>query len=130
MNTCHINIMKTGLFDSLTSFIHCGVVIFPILLAGGLAAEETADGFVDMFNGKDLTGWQTTGNWVVEENNVITLKGGHLVVVLNGEQIQDLDLAKTDLKDRPAKGHISFQDEGKRIWYRNVRIKELDSPEP
>jgi len=55
----------------------------------------------------------------------ITLKGNHLQVVLNGEQIQDLDLSKTKLKDRPAEGYISFQDEAKRIWYRNVRIKEL-----
>ncbi|HCQ78557.1 MAG TPA: hypothetical protein DIV46_01140, partial [Verrucomicrobiales bacterium] len=34
--------------------------------------EET--GFVELFNGKDLTGWQTNGNWVVEKDNVITLK--------------------------------------------------------
>ena len=183
-------------------------------------------GFKPMFNGKDLTGWNTSGNWVVEKCNTITLKprpgekgwnrygdyltterkygnfvldlefkfnamgnsgvflrigdlknhvksgfevqildthgkknfGPHdcggvigtsapskmvvnpagewnfylitvkdnrLQVVLNGEQIQDLDLSQTNLKNRPATGHISFQDEAKRIWYRNVRIKEL-----
>ena len=183
-------------------------------------------GFVEMFNGKDLTGWQTKGNWVVEKDNVIalqpragesgwqrydaylttnrtyadfvidlefkferrgnsgvfmrvgdlenhvtsgfevqildthgkkkfghhdcggvirtsapkkmvvkpagewnhytiTMKGTHLKVVLNDELIQDLDLSKTDMKDRPAQGYISFQDEAKRVWYRNVRIKEL-----
>jgi hypothetical protein len=207
------------------------IAALSLVLAGGLAAEEPADGFVEMFNGKDLTGWQTTGNWVIGENNVltlkprpgesgwkrfndyiatgkqygdfildlefkfdkggnsgvfmrigdlkdhvnsgfevqildthglekpghhdcggviktqgpsknmvkpagewnryiITLKGSHLTVILNGEQIQDLDLSKTDLRDRPAKGHISFQDEAKRIWYRNVRIKELDPAKP
>ncbi|MDA1043958.1 MAG: DUF1080 domain-containing protein [Verrucomicrobia bacterium] len=184
-------------------------------------------GFVEMFNGKDLTGWNTTGNWVVEDNHTIALKpragergwtrykdylttdqqygnvildlefkfnpqgnsgvfmrvgdladhvssgfevqildthgkasvGEHdcggvirtaapsknmvkpagewnryvitlmdtrLTVVLNGEQIIDLDLSTSNMKDRPAKGYISFQDEGKPIWYRNVRIKELD----
>ncbi len=183
-------------------------------------------GFTPMFNGKDLSGWQTTGNWVVEGNNVVTLKprpgehgwrrygdylttarqysdfvlkldfkfnkagnsgvfmrvgslkdhvssgfelqildthekqhvghhdcggiiktsgpsknmvkpagqwneyivylkGNRLKVTLNGEQIQDLDLSKTPIKNRPPKGFISFQDEGKRIWYRNVRIREL-----
>jgi hypothetical protein len=198
-----------------------------LILAGGLAAEEASDGFVEMFNGKDLSGWQTTGNWVVGENNVIalkprpgesgwqrykdylttekqygdfildlefmfepkgnsgvfmrvgdlddhvnsgfevqildthgkenvghhdcggvirtqgpsknmvkpagewnryviTLQGSQLTVVLNGEQIIDLDLSKTAMKDRPAKGHISFQDEGKPVWYRNVRLKELE----
>ena len=55
----------------------------------------------------------------------ITLKGSLLKVVQNEVLIQDLDLSKTGLKDRPAKGHISFQDEAKRVWYRNVRIKEL-----
>ena len=184
------------------------------------------DGFRPMFNGKDLTGWKTTGNWVVEQDNTITLKprpgergwqryaaylttdrkygnfvldlefkfnakgnsgvfmrvgdlkdhvksgfevqildthgkkkfGAHdcggvigasaparmavkpagewnryqitardnrLQVVLNGEPIQDLDLSTSTLKDRPATGYISFQDEVKRIWYRNVRIREL-----
>ena len=188
---------------------------------------QEKSGFTQMFNGKDLTGWKTNGNWIVEKDNTITLKprpgergwtrykdyltterqygdfvldlefkfnakgnsgvfmrvgdlkdhvksgfevqildthgkkqfGAHdcggvisasapskmmvkpagewnrytitlkdkrLVVVLNGEQIQDLDLSTSPLKDRPAKGYISFQDEAKRIWYRNVRIKELD----
>jgi hypothetical protein len=206
------------------------IAAISLMFAGGLCAQEAAEGFVEMFNGKDLTGWQTTGNWVVGEDKVltlkprpgesgwkrfddyiatvkqygdfvldlefkfekggnsgvfmrvgdlknhvdsgfelqildthglanpghhdcggiiktqgpsknmvkpagewnrytITLKGDQLTVVLNGEQIQDLDLSKTDLKNRPAKGHISFQDEAKRIWYRNVRIKEL-KPEP
>lgn len=193
------------------------------------AAEKDDDGFVQMFNGKDLTGWQTTGNWLVKEDNIITLEprkgewgwqrygdyiatirkykdfvidlefkfeakgnsgvflrigdlenhvesgfeiqildthgkpddqlthhdgggvirtqapthnamkpagewnhynitmnGNHLVVVLNGEKINELDLSEGAMKDRPAEGHISFQDEGKKIWYRNVRIKELN----
>lgn len=194
-----------------------------IVLAVPAAAD---DGFVRLFNGKDLTGWKTTGNWVAEEGvditlkprkgesgwtryndyiaterqygdfildlefkfekagnsgvflrvgdlkdhvnsgmevqildthgkeNVghhdcgglirtqapsknmvkpagewnrytITLKGNQLTVVLNGEQIMDIDLSQSAMKDRPAKGHISFQDEGKPVWYRNVRIKEL-----
>lgn len=40
-------------------------------------------------------------------------------------QILDLDLSQSAMKDRPAEGYISFQDEGKPGWYRNVRIKEL-----
>ncbi len=197
-----------------------------MLTAVGIAGEKSDDGFVEMFNGKDLTGWQTTGNWMIEEGNVltlkpregehgwqrfdayiftekkygdfildlefkiqekgnsgvflrvgdpkspvdtgfevqildthglenpghhdcggiirtagptqnmakpagewnryiITLKGSHLEVVLNGEKIQDLDLSKGPMKDRPMEGHIGFQDEAKRVWYRNVKIKEL-----
>lgn len=186
---------------------------------------KIADGFVPMFNGKDLSGWKTTGNWLVEGDTVtlkprpgehgwqrfkdyitttrkyanfiidlefkfeprgnsgvfmriddpnnpvdsgfevqildtygkknvghhdcggvirtvgpaknmvkpagqwnrytITMNGNQLTVVLNGEQIVDIDISKTPLKNRPARGHIGFQDEAKRIWYRNVRIKEL-----
>lgn len=184
------------------------------------------DGFTPMFNGKNLDGWKTTGNWVIEDGNILTLhprpgehgwqrfdayimtkrkykdfvidlefkilakgnsgvffrvddplepvekgievqildthglenpghhdcggvirtqgpsknmakpagewnryiiacKGNHLTVVLNGEKIIDLQLDKSAMKDRPMEGHIGFQDEAKRVWYRNVRIKEL-----
>ncbi len=48
-----------------------------------------------------------------------------LKVVFNGEQIHDLDLSTSAIKDRPAEGYIGFQDEAKRVWYRNVKIKEL-----
>jgi hypothetical protein len=62
------------------------------------------------------------GDW---NRYTITLKDSQLKVILNNELIQDLDLSKTNMKDRPTEGFISFQDEAKRIWYRNVRIKEL-----
>ncbi len=185
------------------------------------------DGFKPMFNGKDLTGWKTTGNWLVKPGNVIALEprkdehgwtryhaylttdrkykdfildlefkfkkrgnsgvflrvgdpksqvksgfevqildthgkkkfgahdcggvigtsgpskmmvkpagewnrytitviGTHLKVILNGEKIQDFDMSKTGLKNRPLSGYIGFQDEGKYLWYRNVKIKELN----
>ena len=204
--------------------------ILRILIAASIftlpAHSQETDGFVNMFNGKDLTGWKTNGNWVIEENNIltlkpregesgwkrfdayimteklygdfildlefkfeptgnsgvfmrvadparpvdtgmelqildthgkenighhdcggiiktqaasknmvkpagewnrytITLKGNSLKVVMNGEPIIDLDLSQSAMKDRPARGHIGFQDEAKRVWYRNVRIKEL-----
>jgi hypothetical protein len=66
------------------------------------------------------------GEW---NRYVITCQGKHLTVELNGEQIIDLDLSKSAVSDRPAKGYIGFQDEAKRVWYRNVRIKELPASE-
>jgi hypothetical protein len=200
-----------------------------LLVTGGVhaaGAAETEDGFVPMFDGKTLDGWQTTGNWIVEEDGTVTLKprpgekgwqrydayltttrkykdfiidlefkiekggnsgvflrvgdpkdqvktgfevqildthgkpnpgnhdcggvigtaapsknmakpagqwnryiitccGNQLQVELNGEQIIDLELDKSAIKDRPPEGYIGFQDEAKRVWYRNVRIKEL-----
>jgi hypothetical protein len=219
-------------------FAHAALILGLLLLApatavtgsdsvptAGLTAD--ADGFVPMFNGEDLRGWKTTGNWKVEEAGVVTLYprpgehgwqrydaylttertykdfvldlefkigpggnsgvflrvkdpldqvetgfevqildthgkeeptnhdcggvigamapsknmakpagewnrytitcvGSRLQVVLNGEQIIDMDLSESPLKDRSLEGHIGFQDEAKRVWYRNVRIKELD----
>ena len=35
------------------------------------AADEP--GFKPLFNGKDLTGWKTTGNWLVEEDGSLSL---------------------------------------------------------
>jgi hypothetical protein len=50
-----------------------------LALAFALQAEDLhpasdAPGFVPLFNGKDLTGWQTTGNWVVETDGNVALK--------------------------------------------------------
>ncbi|NQT16608.1 MAG: DUF1080 domain-containing protein, partial [Planctomycetes bacterium] len=65
------------------------------------------------------------GQW---NRYVITCVGNDLKVEFNGEKVIDLDLSKSRLKDRPAEGYIGFQDEAKRVWYRNVRIKELKAP--
>lgn len=217
--------MKSVKLHSLARF----GALLGVLCASLIAVAAGDDGFVPMFNGKDLAGWKTTGNWVVEEGGVIALhprpgekgwqrydaylaterkykdfvldlefkfekdgnsgvfmrvgdpkdhvksgfevqildthdlkrpltahdcggvisaatptknmvkpagewnryiitcQGNRLKVVLNGEQIVDLQLDKSPLKDRPAEGLISFQDEARTVWYRNVRIKELKS---
>lgn len=44
------------------------------LQAEDLHPAADAPGFVPLFNGKDLTGWQTTGNWIVEADGNIALK--------------------------------------------------------
>ena len=79
-----------------------------------------------------------TGEW-----NHITIKaqGSYVSVVLNGEQIIDINLDdwpeahknpdgtknKFDIayKDLPRKGFIGLQDHGSKVWYRNIKIKEL-----
>ena len=201
-------------------------LLFAVASAHGEEQCEKEDGFKPMFDGETLKGWKTTGNWVVQDNGVVTLKprpgetgwqrfdayimterkykdfildlefkiqeegnsgvflrvkdpldpvetgmevqildthgkenpghhdcggvirtaapsknmakpagewnryvitckGNHLKVVLNGEKIIDLQLDQSAMKDRPLEGHIGFQDEAKRVWYRNVKIKEL-----
>lgn len=32
------------------------------------------DGWITLFNGKDLSGWVTTGNWLVEDGGVLAIK--------------------------------------------------------
>jgi hypothetical protein len=80
------------------------------------------------------------GEW----NHVtITCNDNKIEVVVNGEQIIDMDLEKwtegnknpdgsknkfkKPLKDFAREGHIGFQDHGKPVWYRNVRVKPLET---
>ena len=39
-----------------------------------LTALADEDGMTPLFNGKDLTGWKTTGNWLVEKDGVLAIK--------------------------------------------------------
>jgi len=80
------------------------------------------------------------GEW---NRYVITCRGPKIEVVLNGQPIIDMDLDRwteahknpdgtpnkfnTAYKDMPREGHIGLQDHGKPIWYRNIRIKRLDT---
>ena len=75
----------------------------------GLADSPTAEGPL----------W--AGSWPKYDE----LMNGAVTAVINGERTIVLDLAASPMKDRPAEGHVGFQDEAKRVWYRNVRIKEL-----
>jgi hypothetical protein len=76
----------------------------------------------------------------------ITLQGTQIKVVLNGELIHDLDLAKQDqevkrhdgsiapkVKDRPLKGHIGFQELSRGdtpAQIRAARLRELSGSSP
>jgi len=35
--------------------------------------NPTTEKFVPLFNGKDLTGWKTNGNWVVQKNGSLVI---------------------------------------------------------
>lgn len=58
-------------------YLITAILVFQLALAGSLCtAQEITEwsetGWVKLFNGKDLKGWNTTGNWIVK-NGVITL---------------------------------------------------------
>lgn len=64
------------------------------------------------------------GEW---NRMIVTCKGHHLEVELNGEKIVDIQLDTSPVKDRPLKGYIGLQDHGEpnNIRFRNIRVKEL-----
>ena len=64
------------------------------------------------------------GEW---NTMIVTCKGHHLKVKLNGEQIVDIQLDKTPMKNRPLEGYIGLQDHGQpnNLHFRNIKIKEL-----
>ena len=74
------------------------------------------------------------GEWNEQE---VIVDGTKIKIVLNGTTIVDGDIADSirngtlDGKDHPGlkrkSGHIGFLGHGSELWYRNIRIKELDS---
>jgi len=74
------------------------------------------------------------GQWNTEE---ITAAGRHLKVVVNGQTVVDANL--NDVRDAEkirkhpglfrARGHIGFLGHGDYVEFRNIRIRELTSPE-
>ncbi len=64
------------------------------------------------------------GEW---NTMIVTCKGHHLQVELNGVGIVDIQLDKTPMKNRPLEGYIGLQDHGEpnNLHFRNIKIKEL-----
>ena len=64
------------------------------------------------------------GEW---NQMTVSMKGDHLTVVLNGELVQDINLAEKKPKDKElvASGKICIQDHGQPFTVRNLRVKKL-----
>ena len=73
---------------------------------------------------------------------LITCKGPHISVSVNGKVVSKINCDeftkpgkrpdgtkhkfKKAVKDFPRKGYLGFQDHGHKVWYRNVKIRELN----
>jgi hypothetical protein len=80
-----------------------------------------------------------TGQW---NSMVITCRGPHITVETNGEEVSKIDCDqwtepgkrpdgskhkfRNAIKDFPRKGYLGFQDHGAKVWYKNVKVLELD----
>ncbi len=79
------------------------------------------------------------GEW---QHMRVSCRGPGIAVELNGQTVNDVDLDRWTLprknpdgsenkfpralKDFARRGHIGFQDHGRPVWYRNVRVKALE----
>ena len=64
------------------------------------------------------------GEW---NRMIVTVRGPHLTVDLNGANIVDTQLDESAVKDRPAQGYIGLQDHGEPndLRFRRIWLKEL-----
>jgi hypothetical protein len=68
---------------------------------------------------------KNTANKTSEWNKMhVHVHGKKVVVSLNGVVVNEVFLDNAKLKDRPATGHIGFQDHGLPLWLRHIRIRE------
>ncbi len=100
---------------------------FEVQILDSLGKEEMGHhdmGGVIRTKGASKNMSKPAGEW---NRMTVTMKGSHLTVVLNGEKIQDFDLAKEKKEGHKLveKGWICIQDHGQPFWVRNIRIKEL-----
>ena len=90
----------------------------------------------------DLVGPKKVPHLSPDWNTItVTCKGPHITAAVNGETVAELncdewttpghcpDGSKNKfsraIKDFPRRGYIGFQDHGHKVWFKNVKIREL-----
>lgn len=80
--------------------------------------------------------YKALGEW---NNAVLVVKGNHVTQLLNGKVVVEYDKYSEEWKKLRAsgkwadfpdygkydEGHISLQNHGTKVWYRNIKIKEI-----
>ncbi|NID12045.1 3-keto-disaccharide hydrolase [Fibrivirga algicola] len=103
-----------------------------------LAKTQLTGAAYDMYEPTDLNQIKPIGEW---NKGRIVVNNNHVEHYLNGKKVVDYEYGSTDWKEKlakskfakwpyatpHAKGSIAFQSHSpdEKVWYRNVRIKEL-----
>ncbi|MDF1859024.1 MAG: DUF1080 domain-containing protein [Verrucomicrobiales bacterium] len=82
------------------------------------------NGGVIKTKGADKNMSRPAGEW---NRMTVEMKGDKLTVTLNGEVVQNINLAKEKPEDKPLpkEGYITIQDHGLPFWVRNIQVKKL-----
>ncbi len=88
--------------------------------------------------GPSVNNAKAVGEW---NSMTITCQGPHISVAVNGKTVSSLNADeftepgrsadgkknkfKTAVKDFPRKGYLGFQDHGHKVWYKNIKLREL-----
>lgn len=98
-------------------------------------------GIYDLYTPSADKTTKPTGEW---NTGRIRIRGGYVQHFLNGKLVAQADMTSKDWADRIAgskfhvyegfgvqpEGYIAFQDHGHDVWYRNIKIRDLDARMP
>ena len=107
-------------------------------------ASEIGTGNHDFGSLYDLVGPKKVPHLSSDWNSItVTCKGPHITAAVNGETVGELNCDEWTepgrcpdgspnkfshaIKDFARKGYIGLQDHGHKVWFKNVKIKELDA---
>ena len=123
-------------------FFRVGDVKNPVYTGFEVAIDQAGDGYHDFGAVYDLQKPKKKAPLKPEWNTVtLRCEGPKITVSVNGEVVTEMDADQFDkvskrpdgtqhkfgvaAKELPRTGHLGFQDHGKKVWYKNVKLREL-----
>ncbi len=127
-------------------FLRVGNLKDPVMTGLEIALDDTKGtgmhdpGAVYDLKAPKVNAQKPAGEW---NHMTITAKGPMVTIVLNGQEVNSLDLSRftepgrrpdgsnhkfkgVPIKDLEQKGYFGFQDHGSDCWFKNVQLQPLD----